>query len=50
MVNRDNAYLQEVLEHIVILEGFLCDVRQEDFLNHVEKQFAVARAFETQRN
>ena len=46
MAEEDVSYLQEISDHIHILESFMVGVAKEDFLNDVEKQFAVARAFE----
>jgi len=46
MDNNDAAYLQDILENIKILDGFLQKVKKEDFFADLEKQFAVARALE----
>lgn len=46
MGNNDTAYLQDILENIKILDGFLHKVTKEDFFADLEKQFAVARALE----
>jgi uncharacterized protein with HEPN domain len=46
MGNNNTAYLQDILENIKILDGFLQKVSKEDFFADLEKQFAVARALE----
>jgi uncharacterized protein with HEPN domain len=46
MGNNDAAYLQDILENIKILGGFLQKISKEDFFADLEKQFAVARALE----
>lgn len=46
MANNDTAYLQDILDNIKILDGFLIKVNKEDFFADLEKQFAVARALE----
>lgn len=46
MANNDNAYIQDILNNIRILESFLGEQTKELFINDVEKQFAAARALE----
>lgn len=46
MDNKDIAYLQDILENVKILDGFLQNVSKEDFFGDLEKQFAVSRALE----
>lgn len=46
MADEDQVYVQEILDHIVILEQFLDKVSKQEFLEDLEKQFAVARALE----
>ncbi len=42
----NSVYLQDMLEHIEILETFLPGSDKQAFLSDVEKQFAAARALE----
>jgi uncharacterized protein with HEPN domain len=46
MGNKDTVYIDDILENIQNLDGFLRSVDREDFLIDLEKQFAVARALE----
>ena len=46
MVNKDVVYIDDILENIQNLDGFLRSVDRENFLVDLEKQFAVARALE----
>lgn len=46
MVNKDVAYIEDILENIQNMENFLCGVNKEDFLADLEKQFAVSRVLE----
>ncbi len=42
----DTVYLQDMLEHIQLLEKFLQGVDKDVFFSEMEKQFAAARALE----
>jgi len=44
MDDSETAHLQDMLDHIRILEGFLQGVDKPEFFSDLEKQFAVARA------
>ncbi len=42
----DRKYIEHILESITHIENFMADVTQKDFLENVEKQYAVMRALE----
>lgn len=45
-MKRDNAYLQHILDAISNIEKFIKGLTKEDFLDNVEKQYAVLRGLE----
>lgn len=46
MANSDKVYLQDILDNIAILEGFIKSVDGKAFFGDLEKQFAAARCLE----
>lgn len=45
-MKRDRAYLKHILEAISNIEKFVEGLTKEDFLENVEKQYAVVRGLE----